>query len=114
MGQKVWHCPAGHHLQPLKAMAGKCDGCNQCVNAGDEVMDCRQCNWYLCAECHPQEQEKDDWFWGSVNYLIETVRQEVADITEECKEVADEFESFCAQVSQSVSCGVTSASQYKS
>merc|ERR1719450_755253 len=47
-------CPQGHALQRAKAAAGACDGCGRFVVAGEPVMDCRDCNWYLCTTCHPQ------------------------------------------------------------
>jgi hypothetical protein len=44
-------CPAGHQMQPWIAKAGTCDGCARKVQNGEQVMDCRQCDWYLCDEC---------------------------------------------------------------
>mmetsp|Transcript_122679 Transcript_122679/g.354620 ORF Transcript_122679/g.354620 Transcript_122679/m.354620 type:complete len:301 (+) Transcript_122679:56-958(+) len=102
---KIWHCPAGHHLQPRKATLGRCDLCKRCVPAGEPVMDCKECNWYLCNECHPQEQEEQDWFWGSLNFLIETAQQEMAEIKEEFKEMAGDVESFVSGMSFSGTCG---------
>jgi hypothetical protein len=46
-------CRNGHMLQTAAAMAGNCDGCNKPVKQGQLVMDCRQCNFYLCSECRP-------------------------------------------------------------
>jgi hypothetical protein len=47
-------CPQGHKLSLYTTKAGgTCDGCGAAV-AQAQVMDCRKCNWYLCAECTPQ------------------------------------------------------------
>jgi hypothetical protein len=47
-------CPQGHKLALYTTKAGgACDGCGAAV-AQAQVMDCRECNWYLCAECTPQ------------------------------------------------------------
>eukprot|EP00419_Tripos_fusus_P025232 CAMPEP_0172724224 /NCGR_PEP_ID=MMETSP1074-20121228/85469_1 /TAXON_ID=2916 /ORGANISM="Ceratium fusus, Strain PA161109" /LENGTH=128 /DNA_ID=CAMNT_0013550633 /DNA_START=71 /DNA_END=454 /DNA_ORIENTATION=- len=46
-------CPAGHVLCVTKAATGTCDGCQQHVAKGAMVMDCAQCNWYLCSTCCP-------------------------------------------------------------
>jgi len=52
-GSQCCYCPSGHALKPWLAEAGRCDGCRKPVQAGTEVMDCRQCNWYLCGSCRP-------------------------------------------------------------
>lgn len=46
-------CKNGHTLCTAAAMEGNCDGCNKPVRKGQLVMDCRQCNFYLCSECLP-------------------------------------------------------------
>merc|ERR550514_425677 len=51
-------CPEGHSLQPAAAAPGKCDKCERKVHKGEMVMDCRQCNWYLCKACQPITQCK--------------------------------------------------------
>jgi len=53
LGSACNYCPSGHALQPMAAEAGSCDGCKKPVHAGQQVMDCRQCNWYLCQACRP-------------------------------------------------------------
>ena len=54
----VWnspHCPVGHALQRfVEEEGGECDGCGAAVHAGDTVMDCRTCDWYLCGKCGPE------------------------------------------------------------
>jgi len=47
------YCPGGHSLILRAAGSGRCDGCHKAVAAGEQVMECRQCNWYLCATCRP-------------------------------------------------------------
>jgi len=49
-------CPAGHTLAFTKAAAGICDGCQKPVAKGAMVMDCAQCNWYLCSTCYPHRR----------------------------------------------------------
>jgi len=110
--QMTWRCPKNHLLQPWKANPGRCDGCNARVEHGDSVMDCRQCNWYLCDECHPQQKEKsDDWFWGSMSYLVEQATQEVTEVAAEFKEMAGEFETFMSDMAFT-SCGVVDGKQF--
>jgi len=88
--KKVWKCPAGHLLQPLKGSAGSCDGCKARVANGDYVMECHSCNWYLCQGCHPQEREARSWIWGSVSFVAEKLSGEMNDL----KEVADNLETM--------------------
>ncbi|CAK0856593.1 unnamed protein product [Prorocentrum cordatum] len=40
---------------PLGARAGILE-CHRIVNEGDPLMDCRECNWYLCFSCSFQRQ----------------------------------------------------------
>lgn len=110
----VWRCPKNHLLQPWKANAGRCDACNAHVQKDDLVMDCRQCNWYLCDACHPQQKkEKEDWFWGSVSYFMDQATQEVTEIAAEFQEMAGEFETFVSDMALTSSCSVVEKSQFK-
>merc|ERR1712218_298414 len=62
-------CPAGHKLQPWIAPQGICDGCAN-VQSGRQVMDCRQCDWYLCMVCcSPPNTTPGPDFWCSVSSL---------------------------------------------
>merc|ERR1711939_282954 len=46
-------CPKGHALEDyVEDENGACDGCGKPIQAGDRVMDCRICNWYLCKPCY--------------------------------------------------------------
>lgn len=102
---KVWHCPSGHMLQPWKAQPGHCDGCRSRINRGDCVMDCRKCNWYLCAACHPHEQEQEEsGLWSAFNSLVEAAQQEMQEIAQEFQEMATEAETFVNEMMDSVSC----------
>jgi len=53
-------CPYRHALEnvPVRG-SGTCDGCGKRVQIGEPVMDCRQCNWYLCRACHPGHAPQD-------------------------------------------------------
>ena len=44
-------CPSNHSLVQYTAIGGNCDICNRIVFVGQQVMDCRACNWYMCARC---------------------------------------------------------------
>merc|ERR1712181_47458 len=48
----VMKCPKGHSLKAWTSpMSGICDGCKGEVDKREEVLDCRACDWYLCARC---------------------------------------------------------------
>jgi len=49
--QTVVTCPRNHELVQYTAIGGSCDVCNRIVFVGQQVMDCRECNWYMCARC---------------------------------------------------------------
>jgi len=57
---KVTECPAGHPLKRLNIgfVPGTCDGCKTRMKVKEWVMDCRQCNWYLCQWCSPQDERQ--------------------------------------------------------
>jgi hypothetical protein len=44
-------CPSNHSLVQYTAIGGNCDICNRIVFVGEQVMDCRACNWYMCPRC---------------------------------------------------------------
>jgi len=59
-------CPQGHELQAWSAHAGFCDGCHKAVEDGEQVMDCRWCDWYLCKVCLPVYQAQGSSLWGAI------------------------------------------------
>merc|ERR550532_2945746 len=59
-------CPQGHELQAWSARAGVCDGCQKAVDDGEQVMDCRWCDWYLCKVCLPVYQARTSSIWGTI------------------------------------------------
>jgi len=59
-------CPKGHALQPWTALPGYCDGCSQAIQHGEQVLDCRPCNWYLCPACSRQASSASA-FWGAIS-----------------------------------------------
>jgi len=63
-------CPNRHELTLWTARAGRCDGCHGFVADGDQVMDCRACNWYLCSDCRPNSSEQVENIWGAVSNLF--------------------------------------------
>merc|ERR1712217_406282 len=45
-------CPQGHMLKPWSSSQdGTCDGCGGNVDEAEKVLDCRECDWYLCMAC---------------------------------------------------------------
>mmetsp|Transcript_121118 Transcript_121118/g.353936 ORF Transcript_121118/g.353936 Transcript_121118/m.353936 type:complete len:205 (-) Transcript_121118:233-847(-) len=66
---KITDCPQGHQLQAWIARSGMCDGCGRQVFSGEKVMDCRQCNWYLCDDCAPQHLADYNW-WTAVSSIF--------------------------------------------
>jgi len=63
-------CPEGHELKAWTARAGACDGCHRVIQHGEQVMDCRACNWYLCKDCRPCSNEHLATIWGAVQSLF--------------------------------------------
>lgn len=63
-------CPNRHELTLWAARAGRCDGCHRFVADGEQVMDCRACNWYLCGDCRPNTSEQVENMWGAVSNLF--------------------------------------------
>jgi hypothetical protein len=49
--QQIRTCANNHDLVLYTATGGNCDVCNRIVFVGEQVMDCRECNWYMCARC---------------------------------------------------------------
>lgn len=97
--RKVYSCPAGHLLQSCRAVPGKCKGCKVRIPRGAWVMDCRQCRWFLCEACHPQEKEQQGWFWNSVTFLVDIGTQEMNDIGEDIKDLVGNFSLLGACIS---------------
>jgi len=51
-------CPEGHQLKVWSSNEeGKCDGCQKHIQKNERVMDCRQCNYYLCEKCLPPPKD---------------------------------------------------------
>ena len=67
---KITDCPKGHLLQQCTALAGSCDGCGRYIAAGETVMDCRPCNYYLCDTCRPQQEHPGTSVWSMVSSLL--------------------------------------------
>lgn len=78
---KINDCPNGHVLQVWIARAGTCDGCGRAVYHGEKVMDCRNCNWYLCDDCRPQGELPDYTLWSAFTSLF-------TDLTVTCGEAS--------------------------
>jgi len=54
-------CPKCHALKDHMTEGGSCDGCGIRVPPGGSVMDCRECDWWICRACYacyagPEEQ----------------------------------------------------------
>ena len=59
---KPRECPAGHRLKRLNIgyIPGACDGCKTHMKVKEWVMDCCECNYYLCQSCCPQDGRRVD------------------------------------------------------
>lgn len=81
---KIPECPEGHELQLWAARSGKCDGCHKKVQTGEQVMDCRRCNWYLCNVCCPQSKAQESSLWGAISslpfYVLDDMSEMATDI----------------------------------
>jgi len=73
--EEVEHkCPKGHLLyEHLETTYGTCDGCSAVVSSGEHVMNCGECNWYLCDACTGQDDEEaaaldDDCYFPQDGY----------------------------------------------
>mmetsp|Transcript_126146 Transcript_126146/g.251962 ORF Transcript_126146/g.251962 Transcript_126146/m.251962 type:complete len:487 (-) Transcript_126146:234-1694(-) len=62
-------CPFGHELQPWTAPAGVCSGCGKNFSSGEQVMDCRMCQWLLCELCCPRSTVPQGSVWGALCQL---------------------------------------------
>jgi len=75
-------CPQGHKLAPWQALNGSCDGCGRLICTGEQVMDCRACNYYLCSACCPAKC-LDQGLWSSINWVVENAKMETSNISSE-------------------------------
>jgi len=73
-------CPSGHMLFSVLAKHGNCDGCGKMVLRGEYVMNCDECNWYLCDMCLPQERNFSSPLWGVLSYVVDSATQEITDL----------------------------------
>lgn len=110
----IKRCPQGHELQPWAAKPGWCDGCGAKIKSGEAVMDCRECNYYLCKYCCPPPEATEDTpsFWGAmasltemgsgpaVSSALDNVALSLGDVidaaTQDISEMASDFKSFVA------------------
>lgn len=67
-GHKQRACPEGHELLPWTAPAGVCQGCSKVFPDGEQVMDCRRCEWMLCEVCCPRSGASSS-LWGMISQL---------------------------------------------
>lgn len=61
--QDLWRidtCPEGHQLKAWVTPGGVCNGCRGETPQGARVLDCRECDWYLCCRCQPHLKEDQD------------------------------------------------------
>jgi len=98
-GLRISHCPQGHLLKSWTAIQGWCDKCGRKVFKGEKVMDCRQCNWYVCSSCCPQAGRSGDdigdrgdfssAFDSFASQLGDAIDAAAADIQEMANDVKD-------------------------
>lgn len=87
-------CPGGHPLRRRKAFPGPCDGCGAAVYAGSFVMDCRQCNWYLCETCLPPERRESPGCSCLVSAGLAGLAAKVSKDYSNFKEFCNELETY--------------------
>merc|ERR1712039_264306 len=74
-----WQCPRGHKLMSWASFVGTtCSRCECGVYAGENVMGCRECDWYLCEACLPQKC--DDSFWGVITSAFDAAAHDMSSI----------------------------------
>jgi len=86
---EVLYCPEGHTLQPWTARAGVCDGpCGRRVAEGEQVLDCRRCNFYLCDSCQKTYTSPDNSFWGTFSSMMDMVKQDFVEMASDLRSFA--------------------------
>jgi len=73
-------CPSSHMLFSALAKRGNCDGCGKMVLRGEYVMNCDECNWYLCDICLPQDRNFSSPLWGALSYVVDSATQEITEL----------------------------------
>uniref|UniRef100_A0A7S4QRU5 Uncharacterized protein n=1 Tax=Alexandrium monilatum TaxID=311494 RepID=A0A7S4QRU5_9DINO len=89
-------CPQRHELRPWIARQGHCDGCGRMVMKGERVMDCRQCNWYLCDTCLPRPREEGSPLWGMFSYVVDAAAQELSELAADIAAFVPAAATSCA------------------
>lgn len=87
--RKVPKCPEGHTLRRTNIgyVPGTCNGCGRRMLHKELVMDCRDCNYYLCQDCCPQEQQPEQasqapWRFLSLTCMKEKAEEEIQQLKE--------------------------------
>ena len=62
--EKKSFCPDNHRLVWYITPGGGCDKCGGSYPSGTQVMDCRQCDYWLCMPCfekeHPEQKDESE------------------------------------------------------
>ena len=103
-------CPSNHELVQYTAIGGNCDICNRIVFVGEQVMDCRACNWYMCARCARTngftltQQQQNQSLYNLMNQLFPqtTATAQTELYTFDVPLNGQGFDEFVAQLTQSL------------
>lgn len=104
-------CPAGHGLQAWIARAGTCNGCGEDVQSGTVVMDCRQCNWYLCPMCHQRDLIESPTTWDvlvslpnaqDVEGIAHDLKTLVGVVSQDIQQLGNDMKIFVSTATQDV------------
>ena len=53
-------CPSNHKIKSMTLEASsKCDLCRLCIPSRSRRYRCKECNWNLCSNCHPDSTTLD-------------------------------------------------------
>uniref|UniRef100_A0A7S2CDA9 Uncharacterized protein n=1 Tax=Alexandrium andersonii TaxID=327968 RepID=A0A7S2CDA9_9DINO len=85
------NCPIGHELQPWTAPPGTCDGCGKRFPDGEQVMDCRRCEWLLCEVCCPRAEACTST-WGALSQLPFYAVHRIDSMFDKVDDALDAFE----------------------
>lgn len=103
-------CPSSHSLVQYTAIGGSCDVCNRIVFVGQQVMDCRECNWYMCERCARTngftltQQQQNQSLYNLMNQLFPqtTATAQTELYTFDVPLNGQGFDEFVAQLTQSL------------
>jgi len=97
-------CPSGHTLKRLNIgyVPGTCDGCKERMKPKAWVMDCRECNYYLCQWCCPLEGQE------APSTILTSLTKKAA---QEIEDLRTTTSASCLALAPLAACGAVSAAK---